>query len=270
MSKFYVIGNPIKQSKSPLLFNYIFKKLNIQQSYTGHYIDKASNLSNFIDSCKKNNTIGINVTMPYKKSICKFATQYDQTVEITKTSNCLHFKNNDIIAYNNDSYGFSKLAEFNNINFSKSNNIIIGNGGAARSIVLSLIESKAKAIYILARNQEKTDRLISDFSIIKNITILSELSQNSILTNCNLINCSPIGMLKKTNTDILNFIPRINYHSVIDINYNVNHNYFNFKAQNKIIGDIMFIFQALKALDIWFESNISDKLSYKELEKIVC
>mgnify|MGYP001422767872 FL=1 len=32
----------------------------------------------------------------------------------------------------------------------------------------------------------------------------------------------------------------------------------------------MFIYQALKSLDIWFESNISDKLEYKYLEKLLC
>ena len=42
------------------------------------------------------------------------------------------------------------------------------------------------------------------------------------------------------------------------------------KTQRKINGKNMFIFQALKALDIWFESNISDKLSLKKLEEIIC
>ena len=57
---------------------------------------------------------------------------------------------------------------------------------------------------------------------------------------------------------------------IIQVKYNIQHNYFDLQAAKKINGQSMFIFQALKALDIWFESNISDKLSYKELEEIIC
>ena len=32
----------------------------------------------------------------------------------------------------------------------------------------------------------------------------------------------------------------------------------------------MLLFQALESLDIWFESNISNKLNYSELKKIIC
>ena len=85
-----------------------------------------------------------------------------------------------------------------------------------------------------------------------------------------LVGVLSIGMLQKTNTDIINKVPRIDYNSVIDINYNIQHNYFDLQSAKKIKGQSMFIFQALKALDIWFESNISDKLSYKELEEIIC
>ena len=38
----------------------------------------------------------------------------------------------------------------------------------------------------------------------------------------------------------------------------------------KIDGSDMLLFQALESLDIWFESNISNKLNYSELKKIIC
>ena len=103
-----------------------------------------------------------------------------------------------------------------------------------------------------------------------NKTKLQIYSGEDHLKNCNLINCTPISMFQKTNTDIINKVPQIDYNAIIDINYNIQHNYFDLQAAKKINGQSMFIFQALKALDIWFESNISDKLSYKELEKIIC
>jgi len=270
MNNFYVIGNPIKQSKSPALFTYIFNKLNINKNYKAFEINSKNKLLKFIVSCKKNNVIGINITMPLKKNIYNFATKHDSKAQATKVINCIHFKNNELIAYNNDVYGFSKLLETNNILTKNSNNIIIGSGASARSIILSLINNKANNIYIISRNKLSATKMINDMSPYLNKTKLQIYSKKNHLNNCNLINCTPIGMLQKTNTDIINKVPRIDYNAVIDINYNIQHNYFDLKAAKKINGQSMFIFQALKALDIWFESNISDKLSYKELEEIIC
>ena len=100
MNDFYVIGDPIKQSKSPLLFNYIFKKLNINKTYGAYQIENPHTLSNFIDSCIKNHVVGINITMPLKESINKYVSAYDKTAQITKAINCIHFKNNNVIRLN--------------------------------------------------------------------------------------------------------------------------------------------------------------------------
>ena len=112
--------------------------------------------------------------------------------------------------------------------------------------------------------------------LIQDITPYSEGTQLHILKDtflqdqCNLINCTPIGMLKTTDTTLMTQIPKIDYSAIIDINYSTEYDCFNQNADIKIDGKTMFIFQALKSLDIWFESNISNKLSYQELEKIIC
>ena len=72
------------------------------------------------------------------------------------------------------------------------------------------------------------------------------------------------------NIEILKSISNIHYNNIIDVNYNTTNDYFNFSSDKKINGLDMLLFQALESLDIWFESNISDKLSYQELYKILC
>ena len=58
--------------------------------------------------------------------------------------------------------------------------------------------------------------------------------------------------------------------TIIEINYHITTNYLYFSSDKTIDGKSMFIFQALKSLDIWFESNISNKLDYKHLEQLLC
>ena len=77
MYKFYVIGNPISHSKSPLLFTHIFKILNINAVYKPLLIKNSHNYKTFIQDIHNTNILGFNITMPYKT----LANEYLQTIE---------------------------------------------------------------------------------------------------------------------------------------------------------------------------------------------
>ncbi|MBI44943.1 MAG: hypothetical protein CMG66_02110 [Candidatus Marinimicrobia bacterium] len=269
MSNFYIIGNPTKQSKSPLLFKYIFKRLNLNSYYKHQTIKNLNELSQFIKEFKKRDIKGINITMPLKEAAYKYVDELEQNAKIIKSINCIYFNKNKIIGYNNDYYGFSKLLETNNVPVSNSKNIIIGSGGSARSVILSLIHKNAKNICILSRNKQQVKEILLDMQPHQCNTNFKKFSNKIDFQNYNIINCTPIGMLK-TNIDILDSLPKTQYNYIIDINYIANYNHFKYNAHYKINGIDMFIYQALKSLDIWFESNISNKLDYQELRKIIC
>jgi len=270
MNNFSVIGNPINHSKSPLLFSYIFEKLNINASYKSILLNDNQDLIKYINHCQKSNIKGINITMPFKEHCLSLVDKADQISIHTKSINCLYFKNNQIIGYNNDYYGFEKLVEMNQIKTQNTNNIIIGSGATARTIIVFLINQGAKNIYILSRNNQSAIKIIKEFKGYTNNTNLKIFNKLNDLKNCNLINCSPIGLSLYLDNTILNQVPNQYYESIIDINYSIKKNYFNFKTDNRVDGKSMFIYQALKSLDVWFESNISNKLDYKYLEKLLC
>ena len=95
------------------------------------------------------------------------------------------------------------------------------------------------------------------------------MNKHPLSGNCNIINCTPIGLDVSANTSIIKNLPNINYNYIIDINYNSSLKNFRDYKGEKINGDAMFIFQALASLDLWFESKISNKLDYNEIEKII-
>jgi len=270
MSNFYIIGNPVSQSKSPALFKYIFKKIDLDAQYKTQKINNMDDLSDFIKKNNELNIQGINITMPLKEAVCPYIDIFDENAKIIQSINCIYFKNNQILGYNNDYYGFNKLLEKYHLKISGSNNIVLGSGGSARAIILSLIHHKAKNIYLLSRNTKQMVQLIQDITPYSEGTQVHILKDTFLQDQCNLINCTPIGMLKTTDTTLITQIPKIDYSAIIDINYSTEYDCFNQNADIKIDGKTMFIFQALKSLDIWFESNISNKLSYQELEKIIC
>ena len=115
MSNFYIIGNPVSQSKSPTLFKYIFKKMNIDAQYESKKINTENDFSNFIKTYKSLDIQGMNITMPLKETICPYIDIFDENAKIIQSINCIHFKNNQLLGYNNDYYGFNKL--INHISF---------------------------------------------------------------------------------------------------------------------------------------------------------
>ena len=270
MYKFYVIGNPISHSKSPLLFANIFKILNINAVYKPLLIKNSHNYKTFIQDIHNTNILGFNITMPYKILANEYIQTVEQKAQIIQSINCVHIKNNQLIGYNNDYIGFEKMMNYNKIKIDNKHNIIIGSGGTARSIILSLINNNAHTISILSRNEKTAKKIISDYSQYKQNTVLQLFQKKCNYNNVNLINCTPIGLIGKNNIEILKSIPKIHYNNIIDVNYNTNNNYFNFTSNKKIDGSDMLLFQALESLDIWFESNISNKLNYSELKKIIC
>ena len=270
MKTFNVIGKPVSQSKSPKIFNFIFKYLKINAIYKSKEISNINDLKIFIDNCKDAGINGLNITMPYKQKLLSIIDNKDEIVQLTKSINCIKINKNNITGYNNDYYGFKQLLSINNVHINKTNNIVLGSGGSARTVILYLIQNNAKNIKILSRNKQTSLEIIKDFKSLSCKTTISLFCNQTIYQDYNLINCTPIGLKKETEKNILSQIERIHFNVIIDINYIYDSDFLDLSYKKIITGEDMFIFQAFKSLDIWFESKISDKLDYKKIKELIC
>ena len=71
IKKYLVIGNPIEHSLSPKLHNYWFNKNNIDAVYDKKQINEAD-IKEIISEVRNGKIDGINVTVPFKKSVIPF------------------------------------------------------------------------------------------------------------------------------------------------------------------------------------------------------
>jgi len=74
MKKYLVIGNPIEHSLSPKLHNYWIKKNNIDAIYEKQKLSK-NEIKQLILQIKKKKINGINVTVPFKKTVIPYLDQ---------------------------------------------------------------------------------------------------------------------------------------------------------------------------------------------------
>ena len=151
--KFAIIGSPVSHSLSPIMHNYWFKKYNIDAEYDPLDIDK-SEISNVIDKIKNKEIKGINVTLPYKKSVISFLSKTINDANETHSVNTVMLdQKNNLIGENTDVFGFQAAYLKSIPNQEKKNKkvLVLGAGGVAPSIILALLKSKIHNIALSNR-----------------------------------------------------------------------------------------------------------------------
>ena len=260
MKQFYVIGNPIKHSLSPKIFNYLFDHFKMTARYDTKLIKDQNEFCDFLTQ-SENNVSGYNITSPYKEVAFKIVDKIDDSAKKNKSVNCIKVEKEKLIGYNTDEYGFSKMISNNNILLNKKSILILGYGKAAETVVYYLTQNIRSNVYIHGRNKNKIQNFIKKFQN-KNIRILD--------SNCNkmdiIINCLSTKIHSKNLGSLLSYLPISKTDIFIDLNY-VKINLKNILINKYVSGKDMLVYQALKSFDLWFDTKL--KINYPEIFKIL-
>ena len=100
--KYFVIGNPIEHSLSPLIHNYWIKKNNIKAIYDKKKLS-STELKGLIIKIREKNISGVNVTVPFKKEVIPFLDKLTLDAEATQSVNTILLTNDSkIVGHNTD------------------------------------------------------------------------------------------------------------------------------------------------------------------------
>ncbi|MGV3278950.1 shikimate dehydrogenase [Rickettsiales bacterium LUAb2] len=256
-----LIGNNISYSISDIMHNTWIKKLNISAEYFKINLEQLQkdSLANYIND----GFIGFNVTIPHKQKILDLIDELSDAAKIIKAVNTIYLKNNKIIADNSDYTGFIKglLTSYSDYNFTNSNAIILGAGGAARAIIYALIQNNINQIFIWNRSIDKAYELKQQFN--KKITVIEDFKNNQLINKCNLVvNCTSVGTINNNINSIFDFnhIEFLDKNTIFyDLVYNPKQTDFlkqalklNFKILN---GLPMLVYQAEYGFYKWFQKQ---------------
>ena len=257
MKKYLVIGNPIEHSLSPLLHNFWIKKYGINAIYEKQLVEK-NDIAKILNDIKENKFQGINVTVPFKKSVIPFLDQLSDTAKETQSVNTIFKRQNNLVGDNTDVHGFAEAIKLTKFNLTNKKALILGAGGVVPSIILALKNMGTLEIILSNRTKEKADNLKKSFPFLKMIdwgeTIKSDL----------IINATSIGI--KQNEEIKLDFSKLDGQLFYDVIYNPpetkfleNAKKFGKKTEN---GKSMFIYQAMKAFEIWhgIKPEINDEV----------
>lgn len=269
-----LFGHPVEHSFSPEIHNYLLEKYsqNIIYQCFDVFEDKLRDATQAIEAL---GIVGCNVTIPHKVNIIEYLDELDKKSELVGAVNTIKNIDNKLIGYNTDGIGFVKSIYDLGKSVKEKNILIIGAGGACRSIAIELALEGANSIEIRNRSIANAKSIVD--TINKNTKTIASY-RDKVIDKSDLekidifINTTPIGMKSdkcpidesiEVNKDIL----------VCDIVYNP-HETNLIKWSKKQGLDVMYgidmlVNQGIEAFKIWtgIEPSIDDKKAIKDLYK---
>ena len=260
MKKYLVIGNPIEHSLSPQLHNHWIKKNNIDAIYEKKKLNERD-IKDVILNVKNENINGINVTIPFKKSIISFLDELTPLANEAQSVNTIFKKDNRVVGDNTDIGGFEESLKHINYKVKDKKIFVLGAGGVVSSIIIALKRLGASKIVLSNRTKEKADNIKKIFSDLE-IIDWGETTDFDMI-----INATSLG-LKNDDEIKLNYVDIGPNKLFYDIIYNPSKTKFLSKAKqfgNQIEnGKMMFIYQAQLAFRIWH--NVLPKIDNRLLD----
>jgi len=247
MKKYLVIGNPIEHSLSPKLHNHWLKENNIEATYDKKKLNE-NELKSIISEVKAKKINGINVTVPFKKTVIPFLDELSPEAKETQSVNTIYLQNGNIIGHNTDIAGFELAIKYAKFDLNNKKIFILGAGGVAPSIIYALRKMKVSKISLSNRTKEKAEILKNLFKDLEIVEWGERIDFDMI------INATSIGLKKE---DGLNFDYSANGPDkyFYDVIYNPKETLFLKRAKlfgNKTEnGKMMFIYQAHQSFTIW-------------------
>ena len=158
MKKYLVIGNPIEHSLSPKLHNYWIKKNNIDAIYEKKQINE-SDIKSLISEVKKEKIKGINVTVPFKKSVIQYMDELSPEATESQSVNTIYLQSGKIVGHNTDISGFELGIKYFKYDIKNKTIFILGAGGVVSSIIVALKKMGASKIIISNRTKTKAEEI---------------------------------------------------------------------------------------------------------------
>jgi shikimate dehydrogenase len=190
-----VIGWPVAHSRSPAIHNHWIHQYNLSGGY-GQFPVDPKNLDIAIRGMQALGLAGCNITIPHKVAAMRCVDWIDPLAQRMGAINTIVVQADGALhGFNNDGFGYIQSLREAQPSWQANTGpiVVLGAGGAARAIVVSLMDAGAQEIRILNRTRDKADALAQEFG--SRITTYEWQERHEALSECALlVNTTSLGM----------------------------------------------------------------------------
>ncbi|MGM3273451.1 shikimate dehydrogenase [Ralstonia sp. 24A2] len=163
--RYGVIGNPISHSKSPTIHAAFAQQTGELVRYDRIYAELIAFEETVLTFVREGGK-GLNVTVPFKLDAYSMSTSLSLRAESAGAVNTLKFDGDEIFGDNTDGVGLMRDITHNIGNSLEGERVLLlGAGGAARGVLLPLLEHKPSRVFIANRTADRANMLVDRFEI---------------------------------------------------------------------------------------------------------
>lgn len=251
---FGVIGHPIGHSLSPNMHQAAYQDINVDAHYYAFDVE-PNQLGDAIKGMKALGISGFNVTVPHKVAIMEYLDEIDEDAKAIGAVNTVKNDNGRLIGFNTDGPGYvsglKTVAQLEGQNV-----LIIGAGGAARGIAITLANTRIKSLTITNRTAQKAKEIITACNDKVNLNVLEiQAAEENLAQFDIIINTTSVGLYPNIDECPLDLRRLRKGSYVSDIIYNPFYTKWLQIAKEKgaVVqnGVPMFVNQGALAFEIW-------------------
>jgi shikimate dehydrogenase len=198
MKRLCVIGDPVGHSLSPLMHNAALEHLGLQKEFVfeKHKVSSVG-LAEFVKLVRQKEFMGLAVTMPHKRSIIPLLDGISNEAKLAGAVNTVYWQNELLLGHNTDGVGCVNALEAAKATVNGKVIVVLGAGGAAGAIAMSLCLNNAKRLYILNRTLKKAKAIAEVARTVSGTDIYAmdlDLIEEALANANILINATSVGM----------------------------------------------------------------------------
>lgn len=162
-----VIGWPVDHSRSPKLHGFWLQQHGLSGRYDKLPVPPEDLAAFMADLPKEPGFRGINVTIPHKVAVLPYLAQVDPVARRIGAVNTITVQpDGSLHGSNTDAFGFLESLKADALpGWSAADGpaALLGAGGAARAVIVALLDAGAPEIRLLNRSRDKADALAAEF-----------------------------------------------------------------------------------------------------------
>lgn len=170
---YVVIGNPIEQSKSPVIHAMYGQATGIEIDY-GKLLGTVGNFAADVDAFRARGGLGMNITAPFKLDAFAYADQLSAGAKLAGAINCMKFENGIAYGENYDGVGLTRDVVHNlKCPLLGKRVLVLGAGGATRGAILPFLAEKPAQLVIANRDLAKAQAIANEVAAYGQVTASS-------------------------------------------------------------------------------------------------
>jgi shikimate dehydrogenase len=162
--RYAVIGNPVAHSRSPRIHALFAQHAGVAIEY-GLILGEPGHFREAVERFRSEGGRGVNVTVPFKLDAFEYATERTERAAQAGAVNTLAFDGARIVGDNTDGAGLVRdIVHNRGFAIAGKRVLLMGAGGAARGVVLPLLDERPAWLAIANRTIDKARALAQRFA----------------------------------------------------------------------------------------------------------